>query len=314
MLNKILLIVAIVVVVAILLAAIVPYMLPEPDLQGRIPEQPFADSRFAEIEGIRLHWRERAVEGSPVLVVLLHGYGASAFSWRDTLDALERAGYHAIALDLPPFGYSERTANEPDWPALVAALADRVAPGARLVLVGHSMGVGVATDVSARRPDQVARLIMVDGTPDIGRNSGPIGWLLALPPVGRAAEYWASRNLVKKSAIGDMMASAFGRRPTDDELDGYFEPLTIPGTYPALLKRLSRRQVAEDGWQRVPLDIVWGEKDDWVPLSAAEKLIRTLPSPVEPTIIEGAAHNPMDTHSDIFNAILIERIQEGMTD
>lgn len=308
MLKSIILISAIVLVVVILLAAVVPYLLPEPDLKGRIPEQPFADSRFENIEGVRLHWRERPAADSPGLVVLIHGYGASSFSWRHSLDALEGAGYNALALDLPPFGYSERTASPPDWPSLVIALADRVAPGAPLILVGHSMGVGVATDVAARQPERVERLIMVDGTPDIGRNSGPVGWLLALPPAGRAAEYWASRNLLEKSSIASMMASALGRPPTEDELDGYFLPLTIPGTYPALLKRLSRRQAAEAGWEQVPLDILWGENDSWVPLKAAEKLIKSLPNAIEPTIIEGAGHNPMDTHLERFNAILLERI------
>ncbi|NBB92586.1 MAG: alpha/beta fold hydrolase [Gammaproteobacteria bacterium] len=179
MLKKIIL-----VIVALLgLAAIVPYLLPKPNLNGRIPDQPFDDSRFGQIDGIRLHWRERRVEDSPALVVLLHGYGASAFSWRHTLDALEAAGYHAVAPDLPPFGYSERTADGPDWPALVTALADRVAPDAPLILVGHSMGVGVGSDVAARLPGRVERLIMVDGVPNIGRNRGPVGWFLALPPV-----------------------------------------------------------------------------------------------------------------------------------
>jgi pimeloyl-ACP methyl ester carboxylesterase len=311
MLKKTLLIVAIVLVLVIALAVTLPYLLPEPDLKGRIPERPFADSRFGEVEGIRLHWRERLSNESPVMVVLLHGYGASSFSWRHSLDALERDGYRALAPDLPPFGYSERTAREPDWPALVIALVDRVAPESRLVLVGHSMGAGVATDVAARRPDRVDRLILVDGTPEIGRNSGPMGRLFALPPMAKAAEYWAARTLIKKSSVADMMESALGRPATETELNGYFLPLTIPGTYPTLLKRLSRRTAAENGWERVPLDIVWGENDRWVPLSAAEKLIETLPSRVQPEIIEGAAHNPMDTHPEAFNSILLERIARG---
>ncbi|NBB92585.1 MAG: hypothetical protein GVY32_05385 [Gammaproteobacteria bacterium] len=114
---------------------------------------------------------------------------------------------------------------------------------------------------------------------------------------------------MKESSVADMMGSALGRPPSDDELAGYFHPLTIPGTYPSLLKRLSKRGPPEEGWHRVPTDIVWGERDQWVPLSAAEKLIETLPERIEPIVIEGAAHNPMDTHPERFNAILLELIR-----
>ena len=43
-----------------------------------------------------------------VPVVLFHGTAAWSELWRRTIDALASAGYHVIALDLPPFGFSDR--------------------------------------------------------------------------------------------------------------------------------------------------------------------------------------------------------------
>lgn len=78
----------------LMLALLIPYLLPRPGIDGVIPEQPFADSRFAQVEGIRLHYRARLNAADPerALVVLVHGFGGSAFSWSDTLDALEELG------------------------------------------------------------------------------------------------------------------------------------------------------------------------------------------------------------------------------
>src|SRR5262245_4895126 len=44
--------------------------------------------------------------GHPVL--LLHGTGAWSEIWRETMTALATAGYRAIAIDIPPFGFSEK--------------------------------------------------------------------------------------------------------------------------------------------------------------------------------------------------------------
>ncbi|AKS41339.1 alpha/beta fold hydrolase [Wenzhouxiangella marina] len=296
-------------VVLIALAAIIPFLLPEPNLGGRIPEQPFTDSRFTEIEGVRVHWRERGSQDSERLVVLLHGFGGSAFSWRHSLDALEQAGYHVIAPDLPPFGYSERTARGPEWASLMRRLAEQVAPGARWTLVGHSMGVGVAADMASAEPDRIDRLIMVDGTPALRRESGPMAWLITLPPVGLAAEYWASKKLVDESSINELLESALGRAPTAEELAGYHYPLTIPGTYSALLRRMAERQPETEGWEQLPIDVIWGERDEWLPRRLADRLVQRLPGRIEPVYIEGAGHNPMDTHPEELNELLLERIQ-----
>ena len=44
-------------------------------------------------------------------MVLFHGTAAWSELWRQTSDALAAAGFHVIALDLPPFGFSDRPGN-----------------------------------------------------------------------------------------------------------------------------------------------------------------------------------------------------------
>ncbi len=295
-----------------LLALVLPWLLPRPGMDGTIPDRPFPDSRFAEIDGVRLHWRDRSAGTGPrgVLVVLIHGFGGSGFSWRSTLAALEAAGYPAIAPDLPPFGYSERSARGPAWSNLVLSLADRVCAGCRLVVVGHSMGAGVAAEMAAAAPDRVSQLVFVDGTPGLRRSGGWYYSLLALPSARRATDVYAAWRLVDEDVIGRMLASAFGREPEPDEFAGYFEPLTVPGTYPALLRRMHARsgEIPAD-WDRVPLGVIWGERDTWVPISAIDPWIENHPDLLAFDTIAEAAHNPMDTHPEAFNRILIRQIE-----
>src|SRR5262245_41770914 len=65
-------------------------------------------------------------------VVFVHGTGAWSETWRETLTALAGAGYRAIAIDLPPFGYSQR----PRQPVY-----DKQAQGRRIVAALEALGL-----------------------------------------------------------------------------------------------------------------------------------------------------------------------------
>src|SRR5512145_2820711 len=63
--------------------------------------------RFVDAGDVEVFVQELGpTSGNPVLLV--HGTGAWSAIWRETMEALAIEGYRAIALDLPPFGYSER--------------------------------------------------------------------------------------------------------------------------------------------------------------------------------------------------------------
>jgi len=292
-----------------------PWLLPRPGLDGAIPDRPFEDSAFLEIDGVRLHWRGRdgdAGDARP-LVVLLHGFGGSSFSWRKTLDALESAGFDVIAPDLPPFGYSERTGRGPDWATLVQRLAERQRDSGSVIWVGHSMGAGVAARAAGRWPDRTDDLILVGGTPGLRRSDPLMRIVSGVSSFRRAAESWAAWRLAGAERIRALLTSAFGRPPNEAELQGYRAPLTIQGTYPALLVRLDGEPDGPTP-DELPASthLIWGESDAWVPLERGRALVRNRPDIGPITIIDEAGHNPMDTHPDAFQRALLSRI--GRTD
>jgi pimeloyl-ACP methyl ester carboxylesterase len=104
--------------------------------------------------GVRLHVVEA---GAGPLVLLVHGFPESSYSWRHQLPALAAAGYRAVALDVRGYGRSSAPADVAayrmtelvaDNVALVAALGEEQA-----VVVGHDWGAPIAWTSALLRPD-----------------------------------------------------------------------------------------------------------------------------------------------------------------
>ena len=87
---------------------VVPFLIPIPPLEGVVPVQELADadSQFVKIDGFDIHYKSIETEDAPALV-LLHGFGASVYSWREVMPALGE-NFTVYAYDRPAFGLTER--------------------------------------------------------------------------------------------------------------------------------------------------------------------------------------------------------------
>src|SRR5262249_5746267 len=100
-------------------------------------------------------------DGIPV--VLFHGTAAWSELWRATMTALAGDGYRVIALDIPPFGFSDRpgTYTRADQDARVRdVLAALALPPA--LIVGHAFGSGPAVETVLRAPERVRGVVLID--------------------------------------------------------------------------------------------------------------------------------------------------------
>jgi pimeloyl-ACP methyl ester carboxylesterase len=95
-------------------------------------------------------------------IVFLHGNGANGAMWKTHMDQL--TGYHCLAPDLPGFGRSqdrEWVSLQETTDQLVGLIRDRL-PGARVHLVGLSLGGSVAITLISQAPELIDHAI-VDG-------------------------------------------------------------------------------------------------------------------------------------------------------
>lgn len=125
--------------------------------------------RTVQTNGIRLHIAEA---GRGPLVLLLHGWPESWYSWRHQLTALADAGYHAVAPDVRGYGSSDKPAAIEAY-SMKNLLADFLGVLDLLgeqdaVLVGHDWGAAMAWNSAALHPDRY-RAVVGMSVPHLGR-------------------------------------------------------------------------------------------------------------------------------------------------
>ncbi len=239
----------------------------------------------------RVHWLPsggalRVLEGgSGPAMVFLHGRGHAAPLWFAYLTAFSR-GHRVLALDLPGFGHSSapelavrsgedgvRFFTEP-----VEELLGTLAPGP-MTVVGHSLGGLVALELALRGRVPVERLVLVDSMglgPEMGRTSrlffraGPERLARSLGP-------WAFGRMLP------MPNTPLGQRLGAVE----YELMAVPGGRPEAARAFNTlvplvgevfHRAGALAQVKVPTLLVWGERDETVPVGMGEAASKVLPN------------------------------------
>jgi pimeloyl-ACP methyl ester carboxylesterase len=118
--------------------------------------------RVITTEGTRIHLVEA---GTGPLVLLVHGFPESWYSWRHQLEVLAGAGYRAVAIDVRGYGRSSAPTAVDEY-RMVRHVADNVGVVDALgeteaVIVGHDWGAPIAWNSSLLRPDLFNALVLL---------------------------------------------------------------------------------------------------------------------------------------------------------
>lgn len=129
--------------------------------------------RTVEVGGLAMHIAEA---GSGPLVLLLHGFPESWYSWRHQLTALAGAGYHAVAPDQRGYGSTGGPDGADKYTMLhlagdVIGLIDALGEE-RAVVAGHDWGAPVAWNTALLRPDRIRGVVALS-VPYTPRGSTP---------------------------------------------------------------------------------------------------------------------------------------------
>ena len=129
-------------------------------------------------------------EGPPLLFI--HGWAVTPFVYKSALDMAARTGNRVIAPFLPGFGPSESFGGR--WPSSselsewIETFLERSGEERPAVVVGHSLGGGIAASYAAHFPGSIERLFLMSSvgghvTPQEGlaQTRSALGWSLSLP-------------------------------------------------------------------------------------------------------------------------------------
>ncbi len=278
--------------------------------QALAAHKPYENSAFADVDGVSIHYRYWGDEKKEFIgsVLLLHGFGASTFSWQGVADSLYSLGYEVVAIDLPPFGFSDKShrLNQSITARAVKLniFLEQELPGRRWHIAGHSMGGAVAQAYAILYQEDLKSATFVSAAlfPELHRHEQPVRLLLRLSPVrfilGELAQEW----FISPRRVAGLLESAYGQKPNEEQIQAYIIPLKLYGTSRAILSAASfSRELFEldASDMTVPAIAIWGDSDTWVTYRSRQNALARMPH-VELILLEDVGHNPMETHLNEF--------------
>ncbi len=107
--------------------------------------------------GVRLRV---AVAGEGPLVLLVHGFPESWYSWRHQMDPMAEAGFTVAAVDLRGYGGSDKPHPIEAYAmermtADMTAVVEALQPGKPAILIGHDWGAAIVWNAALTRPESV---------------------------------------------------------------------------------------------------------------------------------------------------------------
>jgi pimeloyl-ACP methyl ester carboxylesterase len=298
-----------------------------PDRQDRARENPrpapvsTLPQRFDEWQ-IELHGRRviYRVAGSGPPVVLIHGMLNSSSDWQSVAMSLA-SDYTVIAPDLIGHGDSAAPRGDYSLGAHASSIRDLLAAMGidRASIVGHSLGGGVAMQFFYQFPQRTERLVLISSG-GLGHEVSPVLRTAALPGVSALLSMTIHPRL-----LGALMDSGRRLRQREVCLGVYMQalaralrPLENAGARQAFLQTL--RAVIDAHGQRVsatdrlyllesmPTMIVWGERDNTIPLQHGREAHEAIPHSHFKTL-PNAAHFPHLEDPDALSDVLREFLQ-----
>ena len=269
-------------------------------------------SHFVEVDGATVHYQEFGDIANPK-IILIHGYTASVYVWKNVTPILAKNGFHVIAVDLLGFGYSDK----PRWfeysieaqARMMSRFMNRLGIG-RATLVGSSYGGAVAATLALDYHERVEKLVLVDAVCNDGPKSHPLMKLAAFPVVGEAlTPFILDSKTFARSRMHTTLAPVNHHLITEERVNSTVRPLSAADAHHSVLE-------AARNWHadRIERDaglidrqtlIIWGEQDKVVPIRDGYSLHNSILHS-RFVVLPDCGHMPQEEKTEVFCKLVTE--------
>jgi len=199
-----------------------------------------------------------AVAGEGPLVILVHGFPESWYSWRHQIEPIAAAGFKVCAIDVRGYGGSQKFDRVEDYAmehmiADIVGVGDALSPDRKFVLVGHDWGAPMVWQTSLVRPDRVAAVaalsVIHSGVPErsfdevikeLFDDNNVFFYQSYFRPVGQAEAVFDAdpRDFLRRFyyvGSGDIDLAKLAGAPPKTSADTLLDGLPDPDPFPAWL-------------------------------------------------------------------------------
>ncbi len=281
--------------------------------------QPLFEHRL-EVDGFTTRVLE--IEGDGPGLILVHGFGDSADTWRPLLDLLAKANQRAIAVDLPGFGAASHLgpgAMLPQLDAFAGALVQRVheESGQPVIISGNSLGGVVALRTAERADLPIAGIVPIAPAGldmprwfEIIDRDPVVRTVLAMPvPIPRQALQFAVGETFKRLAFarpgaadGRIITAMASHHPDRASV------LRLLNNGKRLLPELTGCFDLEA--VECPVLLIWGTRDRMVNHSGAKALAEGIPH-TEVVLLDGCGHCPQLEETEKVSELLLQFVGQA---
>ncbi|XP_058088191.1 pheophytinase, chloroplastic [Magnolia sinica] len=290
----------------------------------RLPFKP-EGYNFWTWRGHKIHYVEQG-EGIPL--VLIHGFGASAFHWRYNIPELAKL-YKVYAVDLLGFGWSDKAIVEYDamiWRDQVTDFLREIVKEPA-ILVGNSLGGFTALVTAAQLPEQVLGVALLNsagqfGNPNAQANNNENAEETALQkfllkPLKEVIQrvilgflFWQAKQPARIESV--LKSVYINTSNVDDYLvESIIKPAADPNAGEVYYRLMTRFMLNQTKYTldsilsklSCPLLLIWGDLDPWVGPAKANRIKEFYPNT---SIVNlQAGHCPHDEAPELFNKALL---------
>uniref|UniRef100_A0A2P2KRM9 Uncharacterized protein MANES_02G095700 n=3 Tax=Rhizophora mucronata TaxID=61149 RepID=A0A2P2KRM9_RHIMU len=273
--------------------------------------------------GHKIHY---VVQGEGFPIVLIHGFGASAFHWRYNIPELAKR-YKVYALDLLGFGWSEKAIIEYDatvWRDQVVDFLKEIVKEPA-VLVGNSLGGFTALVAAVGSQKQVVGVALLNSAGQFGNPNGEINrsedstlQKFILKPLKEIFQrvvlgflFWQAKQPARIESV--LKSVYINTSNVDDYLvESIMRPAADPNAGEVYYRLMTRFMLNQSTYTldsvlsklTCPLLLLWGDLDPWVGPTKANRIKEIYSNTTLMNLQAG--HCPHDEVPELVNRALLE--------